>query len=159
MVIENCSNTYTEVLEVLNCLNKEDFNKIPKEYIMYLKEHANKQYIFKYDKTKKLEEQNLTRDAKLILFFFFEEFGATKEQKEKIDRFKQNILKKEELEKQEKYNYNNLFKKGNIQNKQLNNHEINNKIYSKKNCLIVANKINIFHKILNYIKKFLKRKP
>ena len=53
------ANAYTEVLIVLNNLVKDDYNKIPKEYINYLEDNCNKNYVFKYDKSKKFIEQNL----------------------------------------------------------------------------------------------------
>lgn len=148
MVKEEYTNAYVEVLEVLKQLNKEDFSKIPKEYIMYLEENSNKYFSFRYDLSKPLKDQNISENAKLILFFLFEKFGANEKQKKKINDFKANIIAQNEKEKAEKYNYDDLFKKRNHQNK----------IENVNNKLVIQNNTNIFLKIINYIKNIFKRK-
>ena len=144
----NYHKAYVEVLEVLKQLNKEDFSKIPKEYIMYLEENSNKYFSFRYDLSKPLKDQNISENAKLILFFLFEKFGANEKQKKKINDFKANIIAQNEKEKAEKYNYDDLFKKRNHQNK----------IENVNNKLVIQNNTNIFLKIINYIKNIFKRK-
>ena len=151
MVREEYANAYVEVLEVLKQLNKEDFNKIPKEYIEYLEKNANKYFSFKYDLSKTLEEQDLSEDAKIILFFFFEKFGANEKQKKKINDFRANMIAKNEEEKLQKYNYEDLFAK------KRKHYEMESKTEGSNNGLIVQNKTNIFIKIINYIKRFFNR--
>ena len=131
-------------------MNKEDFNKIPKEYIEYLEKNANKYFSFKYDLSKNLEEQDLSENAKIILFFFFEKFGANEKQKKKINDFKANIIAKKEEEKLQKYNYEDLFAKRK-------HYDIESRTEGSNNGLIVQNKTNIFRKIINYIKRFFNR--
>ncbi len=77
MVNVNYSNAYTEVLTVINNLRYEDYKKIPKNYIDFLKSNCNKDYKFKYDTLKPFNEQVLLDDTKYILFGLFERFGAT----------------------------------------------------------------------------------
>ena len=157
MVKEEYTNAYVEVLEVLKQLNKEDFSKIPKEYIMYLEENSNKYFSFRYDLSKPLKDQNISENAKLILFFLFEKFGANEKQKKKINDFKANIIAQNEKEKAEKYNYDDLFKKRNHQNRGIQENE-QNKIENVNNKLVIQNNTNIFLKIINYIKNIFKRK-
>ena len=88
MVKTNYANAYKEVLVILNNLIKEDYDKIPKEYIEFLKSNCNNEYEFYYDNSKTFEEQELLDDTKYILFGLFEKFGATEVQKEKIKAFK-----------------------------------------------------------------------
>jgi hypothetical protein len=154
------ANAYKEVLIVLNNLVKEDYEKIPKEYIEFLEKNANPDYDFKYDTSKSFEEQELLDDTKYILFGIFEKFGATEIQKEKIKSFYENYNKKLEEEKRKKYNPEDIFK-----NK--NNDEDTEKLNNAKNVNINSVKENIqmieykkkkwyqkiFEKILNLFRK------
>lgn len=99
----NESNSYSEVLEVLKNMSKEDYEKVPKEMIDMFEEYSNKDYEFVYDIEKNFEEQNISKDAKLILAILFRDYWATPEQKEKIIA-KQNYDRLQmEKEKQVKY--------------------------------------------------------
>ena len=113
MIKTNYANAYKEVLVILDNLIKEDYDKIPKEYIEFLKSNCNNEYEFYYDNSKTFEEQELLDDTKYILFGLFEKFGATEIQKEKIKIFEHNYLKKIEKEKREEYNPGDIFKKTN----------------------------------------------
>ena len=99
MVKTNYANAYKEVLVILDYLIKEDYDKIPKEYIEFLKSNCNNEYEFYYDNSKTFEEQELLDDTKYILFGLFEKFGATELQKEKIRSFKNSYYNKLEEEK------------------------------------------------------------
>ena len=94
MVKTNYANAYKEVLVILDNLIKEDYDKIPKEYIDFLTANYNNNYEFYYDTSKTFEEQELLDDTKYILFGLFEKFGATELQKEKIKNFKKNYYNK-----------------------------------------------------------------
>lgn len=111
MVKINYANAYKEVLVILDNLIKEDYNKIPKEYIDFLTANCNNNYEFHYDTSKTFEQQDLLDDTKYILFGLFEKFGATEFQKEKIKAFKNNYYAQLEKEKSEKYNPDDIFKK------------------------------------------------
>ena len=110
MVKTNYANAYKEVLIILDNLIKEDYNKIPKEYIGFLKSNCNIEYKFSYDNSKTFEEQELLDETKYILFGLFEKFGATEIQKEKIKTFKDNYFRQIEQEKREQYNLDDIFK-------------------------------------------------
>ena len=49
-----------EVDEILNYLSEDDLLKISEDARNTIKENMDKQYVWKYDETKKLKEQNLT---------------------------------------------------------------------------------------------------
>lgn len=104
------ANAYKEVLIVINNLIREDYEKIPKEYIEFLEANCNNEYKFEYDKSKKFNEQHLLDDTKYILFGLFEKFGATDIQKAKIKSFKINYDNKQEKQKRKKYNPKEIFK-------------------------------------------------
>lgn len=110
MVNTSYANAYKEVLIVINNLIKEDYEKIPKEYIEFLEDNCNNDYEFKYDTSKSFDKQELLDDTKYILFGLFEKFGATEIQKANIKSFKTNYNNKLEEKKREKYNPENIFK-------------------------------------------------
>ncbi len=145
MVNSNYANAYKEVLVILDKLIIEDYNKIPKEYIDFLRANCNNSYQFYYDNSKSFVQQELLDDTKYILFGLFEKFGATDLQKQKIRSFKNSFNKKSEEKKKEKYNPDDIFK--NKIEKQGNN--INNTIS------IIPYKKSIFKRILNKIKSIL----
>ena len=110
MVDIKYTNAYTEVLEILNYVSIEDYNKIPKSKIDLFKINANKDYVFRYNPNKTLDEQNVSKIAKGIIAILFRDYWATDIQREKIIT-KQNYDRKElEEENRKKYNPDNLFK-------------------------------------------------
>ena len=145
MVKTNYANAYKEVLIVLDNLIKEDYDKIPKEYIEFLKSNCNNEYEFYYDNSKTFEEQELLDYTKYILFGLFEKFGATELQKEKIKNFKKNYYNKLE-EKRNLYNSENIFKEKKVEK----NENINLVIKENK-------KENFINKILKFIKNIFRK--
>lgn len=103
---------YKEVLEILKYISLEDYNKIPSKKIYLFKTYANKDYNFKYDPQKTLDEQNVSRLAKGIIAILFRDYWATPIQKEKIIQNQKIKRYKNELQKQQKYNTD-IFKKEN----------------------------------------------
>lgn len=99
MVDISYANAYKEVLVVIRSLVKEDYEKIPKEYIEFLEENCNKNYDFNYDTSKNFDQQPLLEDTKYILFGLFEKFGATETQQENIKFLKNNYNNKLEEQK------------------------------------------------------------
>ena len=84
MVDIQYANAYTEVLEILKNISQEDYNKVSKEKINLFEHNANKEYIFNYDSTKTLEEQNVSKTARAIIAILFRDYWATDEQRNKI---------------------------------------------------------------------------
>ena len=138
------ANAYKEVLIVISNLVKEDYEKIPKEYIKFLKENCNNEYEFIYDTSKSFNEQELLDDTKYILFGLFEKYGATEIQKAKINAYKINYRNQLEKQKIEKYNSNDIFK--NEQGKNVEENVIPTEM--------IVYKENIFKKLMIMIKRF-----
>lgn len=151
MINTNYANAYKEVLIVLNNLIKEDYEKIPKEYIKFFETNANPDYEFKYDASKVFEEQELLDDTKYILFGLFEKFWSTEAQKLKIKVFKNNYDEKLNKEKKEKYNQDDIFKKNNLKENIINE--------TKESVQIVEYiKQKWYQKIFEKIRKRLKNR-
>ena len=64
---------YKEVFEILKYISKEDYNKIPSEKIELYKVMQEKNYNFKYNPSKTLDEQNVSKRAKAIIALLFRE--------------------------------------------------------------------------------------
>ena len=150
MLKTNYANAYKEVLIILDNLIKEDYDKIPKEYIEFLKSNCNNEYEFYYDNSKTFEEQELLDDTKYILFGLFEKFGATEIQKEKIKNFKDTYYRKIEEEKREQYNPDDIFKNANkAKNTDIEMSENNT------NTALIECKGSFFTRFKNFIFKIL----
>ena len=75
---------YTEVYEILEQLDEEEYNKIPSNVITAIRENRNTEYEFEVDEELELKEQELLPETKAILFNIFRDYLSTPEQKEKI---------------------------------------------------------------------------
>lgn len=138
------ANAYSEVLEVLNHMSKEDYDKIPKDMIDMFQINCNNEYQFKYDLKKEFEEQEISKRAKLILAILFRDYWATPHQKEKIIAKQNSDRQKLEQQKIEKYNPDNIFKKKNIEKEDASN-----------SLPIELKKETIYQKIVKFIKRIL----
>lgn len=81
---------FTEVLEVLNYLPKEDREKIPFNILQALYKNKSKEYVFIINRTKPLKEQKLSKVTKAILVNFYRDYWAT-EYERKIIKEKQRL--------------------------------------------------------------------
>lgn len=110
MISVEYANAYSEVLEILKYISKEDYEKIPNSKIELFETNYNKDYIFKYNPNKTLDEQNVSKTAKAIIAILFRDYWATEIQKEKIISKQNYDRMKLEGERKARYNSNNLFK-------------------------------------------------
>lgn len=138
------ANAYKEVIEILKHISKEDYNKIPKEKINLFQENANKEYNFIYDANKTLDEQNVSKTAKIIIAILFRDYWATDIQREKIKSKEQYDRKSKE---QKHYNPDDIFKTKETTNN-----------YEYSNFPIEVKKENLIQKILKFIKNIFKMK-
>ncbi len=148
MIAENYACAYKEVIEVLKCTKREDVNRIPKYRILLWKTNMKKDYDFKIDKTKPLEEQNLSNEAKAIIANIFKKYWATDYQKARIEAKEKYDIEQIEKEKHEKYNPDNIFK----------NKIVEEQTQSvEETSMIVANEEKWYKKIFDIIKNFFNR--
>lgn len=100
--------SYTEVLEILKHIPKEQYDKIPKEKIEYYEKNKDNEYICIFNESTDIDM--ISRKAKSILINLYKNYIAGNQEKQKIEeKLRLNEIK-QELEKAEKYNPNNLFK-------------------------------------------------
>lgn len=149
MIAENYACAYKEVIEVLKYTKREDVNKIPKSRILLWRINMNKDYDFKIDTTKALEEQNLSKEAKAIIANIFKKYWATDYQKERIEAKEKYDIEQMEKEKYQKYNPDDIFKnrKQNIQQEEV----------ASKTVSMVEYREPLFKRILNKIKNIFNK--
>ena len=140
-----------ELDEILNYLLLENLEKIPLEIRNSIKEHKDKEYIWKYDETKELKEQKLDRKTIAMLSYLNMEYLLNKEQKEYMQNLHKLNEQKIEKEKQKKYNPDSLFK--NRKSDTIQEIETIN-----ENVAMVEYKESVFKRFWNKIKKVFFRK-
>lgn len=147
------NNSYSEVFAILNKLCIEDYNKIPKEIIKAIEINRNPSYIFEYDTSKTLDEQNVSKYAKTIIAILFRDYWASPNQREKILKKEEQDSLLDELEKQKIYSYDNLFN-GRQKKKNIDIDE-NSTIQENKELLVIEKKwyIRAWHKILKIFRR------
>lgn len=103
-MINNYNNAFTEVYEILNCLDKEEVNKIPEEVRNAIEKNRNLDYNYEVNYDEDLSNQSMLTETKAILFNLFRDYLSTPEQKQKILKMQQEERIENEQNKQEKYN-------------------------------------------------------
>ena len=133
------SKILVEVDEILNYLSYENLIKIPENIRKAIKENKDKEYVWKYDKSKTLLQQNLNRDTIAFLSYLNMEYLLNNEQKELMEQIHKLNQINIEREKEEKYNPDMIFKK-------------DNEIKNNKSDMVVYKEENIFTKLIDRIK-------
>ena len=95
-----------EVEEILSYLSIEDYEKIPDEIIYMIEENKDSEYVWNYDETKSLREQNICKDTIAILSYINLKYLLNDAQKHGMEQ----ILIQNEQEFREKYNIEDIFK-------------------------------------------------
>lgn len=107
MEYEKCLVQVDECLKYLSYINLQKIPNVIKESI---KIEKDKNYLWKYDESKALNEQNLDRKTIAILSYLNKEYLLNPKQKEFMKRIHNSNEEKLEKDKQEKYNSNDIFK-------------------------------------------------
>ncbi len=142
---------FTEVLEILEYLLKEEYDKISKEKLEILKENQDIHY-HKFDIKKSLNIKEISREANIILILLFKDCFATSIQKEKLENILINNEKKHQENLKEKYQIKELFKQKSLKDE--------NKIDDIKELetkSLKTNKENIISKIIKIIKSMFRK--
>lgn len=142
------SKAYVEVLEITSHFSEEDFKKIPKSEIDFYNENKDNEYKFKINPNIDLNEQNISREANAILVVLYRDYFATENQKQILEKLLKQNEQKEEEKKREKYNPDDIFKKG----KEVSTIENNNEM------LPVEIEERWYQKILDFFKSLFVKK-
>ncbi len=149
MMITNAK-VYSEVYGVLNAVDEEYIKKVPKKMIDLIIKNKDNSMNFEYDLKKRLNEQNISREALSMIALIHLNYWCENEQEkaELIKIFKSNDYKNEE-EKRLKYSPDNIFK---------NKKEVVHKEEESQNMQMVEYKENVFKRIINFIKSIFVKK-
>jgi len=142
------ADAYTEVYEILNCLDKDEYNKIPVELIEVFEENRNLDYEYEVNEEQDLTKQPMLVETKAILLNIFRDYLATSEQSKKIKQWLQADREYLEKQKQERYS-NNVFENKGKNECNLDKVDIQLPIEIKKQ--------SIFQKIIKKLKNIFKR--
>lgn len=147
---DNYPKAYTEVLEIMKYMPKEDVDKIPKEMIEMFENKKEKSYVFKIKEMDNFANLNILDETEAIFVNIFRDYWATPEQQKKIIG-KQNYDKlMMEKEKMRKYNTDKIFKQHQIIKSNMDIEE------NRKEISLVEAKENFFSKFIKFIKNIFK---
>lgn len=149
MMITNAK-VYSEVYGVLNAVDEEYIRKVPKKMIDLIIKNKDNSMNFEYDLKKRLNEQNISREAlSMIALIHLNYWCENEQEKAELNRiFKENAIKNEE-ERRLKYSPDNIFK---------NKKEVVHKEEASQNMQMVEYKENVFKRIINFIKSIFVKK-
>lgn len=161
MITRELRESATELNVIFNNCSIEVLDKIPNKFRKFVEEIASDTYEFKYDATKKLNEQNLKpKTRKIIMLIYRDYLCSGKEREEYITELEKKIRQKEE-EKRKKYNPNELFKRRSKKNieTQEENKSINMNFPTQTEDVCTKKIWNITKEIIKkIIKKIIKNK-
>lgn len=156
------SKCLVQVDEILNYLNPEELKKIPENVRKTIKDNKDKNYEWKYDEGKKLEEQNLNRKSIAILSYLNMEYLLNDEQRKLMGQIHRVNEQKQEEEKRKQYNPENIFEnKSNIKEDktvQVASNESTSKESKESKNLAMTKKDRWYNKIKLYIKSLFSKK-
>ena len=147
------ANAYTEVLDILRYISKEDYEKIPKSKIKVFEENSNKNYSFKYDVDKTLEEQNVSEIAKMIIAILCRDYWTTNEQRYIIIKKQREAREEQERQIRERIEQNRQIKEDSLKVIDVSSDLDLDLDYSRGTNLEIYKEENIFKRIISKIKE------
>lgn len=145
----NSSLAYSEVYEILNLLEDEYKNRVPKKVIEFFERERDEKYNPIIEIDVPLDKQNLKRETMVLLAILNMNYWCDNEdeKQEMLKSFNENEVSKKLKEKElaEKYNPDNLFKKNEI-------HEVIEEV-----AMVEYKEPNFIQKIIFKIKSLFRR--
>ena len=151
MFREEYGEAAVEVLDILDNMNKESVEKIPKNFIKFLVEIANMYYKVSLDYSKTIDEMDLDVKTKEILGYIYINWWSNDKEKQEFEKKIEEIEQKHQIEASKKYNPDNIFK--NSDDTKID--EVSEKEKTTNETLsVVEYKENIFKRVINKIISF-----
>ena len=144
---------FVELNEIINHLNTNLKNKIPKKTLEAINNAKDKNYQFKYDNTQSLSKQKLLPETISLLSIIYSDYLCSEEEKKKWDEYDKFELRKLEEIKHQKYNTNNLFQQQRNVSSNVNIADLNN----NKLQIISSEKQSFWSKIKRFIMKIFRK--
>lgn len=151
MLNKEYKEAFTEIEEIFNLMPKELLDKIPNKFREMIKEEKDINYL--PDIKEPLEKCKLKDETIMLLGLIYRDFLCDSNEKKKLQKKDAEELKnaQEQFEKEirEKYNPNDVFKR----EKDINQEQLTN----DKSGVLVIKKEGLYNKIINFIKKLLRK--
>ena len=152
MVNERYGIAMAETLHYLKGISQDDINKIPDNFITFLKNNASQNYECKFDYTRPLKELNLKNETRgLIAMICLNYWCETEDQKNSFIEHLNKNEKKYQEELRKEYNIDDIFKKKEFIPKV----EKTTENIDKNRLPVQAERENIFKRVFNRIMKIL----
>ena len=144
---------YAEVDTILNTIDKEYKNKLPKKLLSLISKYKKDSYIVNYDINKPLHEQNISKEAISMIALIHLNYWC-KDENEKKELFKilQENEIKNEAKKRAKYSPDSVFKNKIISGDTTVQQEVS------QNVELTVYKENIFEKFIKFFKNLFNKK-
>lgn len=94
---------YVELYEIIKKMSNKEIQKIPKEYIINIKNEMDRTYEFEFDDKKSILDQNFKVETKALLVELYERFLAPDDEKEIWEKYDRICIDAIEKEKQKKF--------------------------------------------------------
>lgn len=114
--------SYSEVLEFLKHIPKEEYERIPKSEIDFFESNKDVEYVFNFDAEKSFSDQELKKESKAIIVSLYKDYIASEKEKKIIEEILRLNEEVHQSRLREKYNPDDVFKDNN-QNKVKNTNE------------------------------------
>ena len=141
---ESLKEAFYEVDEILKMMPYEILDKIPKKFREMISQNKS---LTSNKKISGLNDENLSKDAKVVLYMIYRDFLCSEEEE-------QELLRQENKDLEEKYSYDNLFKKtkkDEIKAEVMLFEDVN----PEETALVETKEIKWYEKIISFIKNIL----
>lgn len=144
-MVGTINQSFTEVYDIVKHLDNSLYNKIPNQFIEMLKQNMDTNYNVNIDYSKKINEQELLQDTKVILSLIYRDYICSKEKSQELIEKDKLELKQYEEELKEKHSIENIFK-------------IRKQEQTMQQIQVIEYKQSIFKRIINKILSFFIKK-
>ena len=141
---------YKQVITILDKMEPEYKEKIPKKLVKIFEENSAENYEFHLDLTRPLKEQELnSKTLALLAMLNLNYWCETEEEKQELIKHYTENERKYQEKLRKKYNTDNIFQKNNRENKQ--------EKTTEEQVALVEHKESVIRKLINKIKSIFHR--
>ncbi len=141
---------YKQLITILNNMEPEYKEKIPKKLMKLFEENSAEDYEFHLDLTRPLQEQELnSKTLALLAMLNLNYWCETEEEKQELIKHYTENERKYQEELRKKYNTDNIFQKNNKENKQ--------EETTEQQVALVEHRESVIRKLINKIKSIFHR--
>ena len=141
---------YKQLITILNNMEPEYKEKIPKKLMKLFEENSAEDYEFHLDLTRPLQEQELnSKTLALLAMLNLNYWCETEEEKQELIKHYTENERKYQEELRKKYNTDNIFQKNNSENKQ--------EETTEEQVALVEHRESVIRKLINKIKSIFHR--